>query len=149
MPQIVDAVGGISINIPERTTDLWRPILFQPGQQTLNGAQTADYSRAFMDNDFSRIKRNQLLLEAMRQKLLDPAIWPRIPELYKQFSSVIVTDFSLEQIINLACLLKNVPPDSIIQESVRPEWTSPGPHGSLLWDQYSLKARLKELELIP
>jgi len=149
LPQIVDAIGGIPINIPERTTDLWRPILFQAGQQTLNGAQAADYARAFMDTDFARIRRNQLLLEAMRQKLLDPAVWTRIPALYTQFSAVIVTDFTPEQITHLACLLKDVPVGSVLQESVRPEWTRPGPRGSLLWDQYSVLTRLKELGLTP
>lgn len=149
LPQIVNAVGGIPITIPERTTDLWRPILIQAGPQTLNGAQVADYSRAFMDNDFARIRRNQVLLEAMRQKLLDPAVWPRIPELYTQFSAVIVTDFTPEQITHLACLLKDVSPNFILQESVKPEWTSPGPKGSLEWDRFSVMTRLKELGLIP
>lgn len=148
LPKIVDAVGGIPINIPERTTDLWRPIVFNPGQQTLNGEQTADYSRAYMGTDFDRIRRNQILLEAMRQKLLDPAVWAKIPELYTQFSAVIITDFTPEQITHLACLLKDVPPDSILQEGVRPEWTSPGPRGSLRWDQYSLFTRLKELGFV-
>lgn len=148
MPQIVDAVGGIPINIPERTTDLWRPIVIGAGPQTLTGEQAANYSRAFMGTDFDRIKRNQLLLEAMRQKLIDPAVWTKIPELYKQFSAVIITDFSPEQIAHLACLLKDVPVDSIMQESVKPEWTSPGPRGSLLWNEQNVLTRLRELGLI-
>jgi len=131
MPPIVVPVGGIPINIPERTTDLWRPILFEAGQQTLNGSQAADYSGAFMDTDFGRIRRNQLLLEYMRLKQLDPAVLSRVPELYTKFSAVIATDFTPEQITHLACLLKVIPPDLILQESVKPEWTSPGPSGLL------------------
>jgi anionic cell wall polymer biosynthesis LytR-Cps2A-Psr (LCP) family protein len=149
LPQIIDAIGGIPINVPEQITDLSRPILIKAGQQTLNGAQTVDYSRAFMGTDFARIERNQVLLEAMRQRLLDPAVWPRIPELYTKFSDVIVTDFTLEQITHLSCLLKKIASDSVLQEGVRPEWTSPGPNSSLLWDQNKLLTRLKELNLIP
>ena len=149
MPAIVDAVGGIPINIPERTTDLWRPILIQPGPQILNGEQTANYSRAYMGSDFDRIRRNEILLDAIRQKLLDPSVWPQIPSLYNQFSAVIVTDFTPEQITHLACLLKEVGTDGILQESVRPEWTSPGPRGSFLWNKYYVLNRLQQLGVIP
>jgi len=149
LPAIVDAIGGIPINVPERTTDLWRPFVIQAGQQTLTGEQAANYSRAFMDNDFGRIRRNQILLEAMRQKLLDPAVFVKIPALYSQFSAVIITDFTPEQITHLACLLKDVTPDAILQESVRQEWTSPGPRGSLLWNRANVLNRLTELEFIP
>jgi anionic cell wall polymer biosynthesis LytR-Cps2A-Psr (LCP) family protein len=101
-----------------------------------------------MGNDFDRIKRNQILLEAMRQKLLDPAVFVKIPALYVQFSAVIITDFTPEQITHLACLLQNISPDAIIQETVKPEWTSPGPRGSLLWSKVDVYNRLRELGLI-
>ncbi|HEY3312944.1 MAG TPA: LCP family protein [Anaerolineales bacterium] len=149
LPPIVDAVGGIPIYVPERTTDFWRPILIQPGQQVLNGRQTEDYSRAFMGSDFDRIERNQILLDAIRQKLLDPSVWMKIPALYQQFSNLIVTDFSPEQIVHLSCLLKDIPATGVLQESVRPEWTSPGPNGSLLWNSYNVMNRLRELGLVP
>jgi LCP family protein required for cell wall assembly len=148
LPAIVDAVGGIPINVPERTTDLFRPFVIQAGQQTLTGEQAANYSRAFMGSDFDRIRRNQILLEAMRQKLLDPAVFVKIPALYVQFSAVIITDFTPEQITHLACLLQNISPDAIVQESVKPEWTSPGPRGSLLWSKVDVINRLRELGLI-
>jgi LCP family protein required for cell wall assembly len=145
---MIDAIGGLPINIPSRTTDPWIGMVIEAGQQTLNGTQAVAYIRARPDSDFGRIARNDILLEALRQKLLDPAVMARIPDLYAQFRSVIATDLSLEQINNLTCLLKEVPSSSIIQESVRPEWTSPGPLGSLLWDKNSVITRLKELGLI-
>ncbi len=149
LPAIVDAIGGIPINVPERTTDVSHPFVIEAGQQTLTGIQTANYSRAFMDNDFGRIRRNQILLEAMRQKLLDPAVFVKIPALFAQFSNVIVTDFTPEQITHLACLMKNVTTDSLIQESVKPEWTAAGLNGSLLWSHVDVLNRLKELGFIP
>jgi hypothetical protein len=68
---------------------------------------------------------------------------------YPQINTVIFTDFSLQQITHLACLLKDIPADNILQESMRPEWTRPGPNGSLLWNQNSLMLRLRELGLTP
>jgi LCP family protein required for cell wall assembly len=150
IPAMVDAIGGVPINIPARTTDPWIGMVIPAGQQTLNGAQFIAYARAIPDSDFARIQRNNLLLDALQSKLLDPAVWGRIPQLYTQFNEVIATDLSPEQINHLACLLQEVPKEAILQDSVRQEWTSPGPQtGSLLWDKTSVLNRLKELGLIP
>ena len=150
IPAMVDAIGGVPVNIPTTTTDPWIGTTIYAGQQTLNGAQFVAYARAIPDSDFGRIQRDNILLDALQQKLLDPAVWARIPQLYSQFNQVIATDFSPEQIDHLACLMQEVPQQSIIFDNIRPEWTWPGPQaGSLLWDKTSVLNRLKELELIP
>ena len=108
----------------------------QAGQQTLNGAQFVAYARAIPDSDFGRIQRNSWLLLALQRKLLDPSMWGQIPQLYAQFNDVIATDLSPEQVNHLACLLQEVPNDAVLQDGVRPEWTSAGPQpGSLLVGQ--------------
>ncbi len=150
IPRMVDVIGGVPVNIPATITDPWIGMTILAGQQTLNGAQFVAYARVIPDSDFARIERNNLLLSALQQKLLDPVVWASIPELYTQFKEVIATDLSPEQINHLACLLKEIPTDAIIQDQVRPEWTSPGPQlGSLLWDKTNVFNRMKELGLIP
>ena len=148
IPAMVDLVGGIPMYVPERTTDPWIGMVIPAGQQTLNGKQVEAYARAIPDSDFGRIQRDNLLVQALRQKLLDPSVWLKIPQLYEQIKGAMVTDLSPEQIVNLACLMKITPKESIIQDEVKPEWTSPGPQGSLLWDSDKVSARLKELGLI-
>jgi LCP family protein required for cell wall assembly len=150
VPAMVDAVGGVPINIPVTITDSAIGMVIPAGQQTLNGAQFIAYARVKPDSDFARIQRNNLLLDALQQKLLDPAVWGRIPQLYTQFNEVIATDLSPEQVNHLACLLKEVPKEAIIKDWVKQEWTWPGPQpGSLLWDKTNVLNRLKELDLIP
>jgi LCP family protein required for cell wall assembly len=150
IPAMVDAIGGIPINIPQQTTDPWIGMVIPAGQQTLNGAQFVAYARAKPDSDFGRIQRNNVLIAALREKLLDPSIWGKIPQLYTQFSETIATDLSPEQINHLSCLLQEVPQDAIIQDQVRLEWTSAGPQpGSFLWEKTMILNRLKELGLIP
>jgi LCP family protein required for cell wall assembly len=149
VPAMVDAIGGIPIYIPERVTDPWIGMVFEPGQQTLNGTQVAAYARVKPDSDFGRIRRQQLLLEAARQKLTEPEVWAKIPQLFVQYNQVIATDLSLEQINHLACLMNEVPRESIVFDGVRQEWTSPGPRGSYLWDKSSVLNQLMDLELIP
>jgi len=150
VPAMVDAIGGVPINIPATITDPWIGTTIRAGQQTLNGAQFVAYARVVPDSDFARIQRNNLLLAALQQKLLDPAVWVRLPQLYDQFKEVIATDLSPEQINHLACLMKEVPQDAIQQDSVRQEWTSPGPQaGTLTWDKALVHSRLQELGLVP
>ena len=124
-------------------------MVIQAGQQPLSGSQVVAYARAIPDSDFGRIQRNTLLLNALRQKMLDPTIMIKLPDIYTQFKSVIATDLSLEQLNHLACLFKNVPDSSVTQDYVKQEWTSPGPQGSLLWNSNNVITRLKELGLIP
>lgn len=150
IPAMVDAIGGVPINIPVATTDSASGMVIPAGQQTLNGVQFVAYARAIPDSDFGRIQRNNLLLAALREKLLDPGVWGKIPQLYTQFNEVIATDLSPEQINHLSCLLKEVPNNAIIHDQVRREWTSPGPKpGSLLWNKTNVLNRMKELDLIP
>jgi anionic cell wall polymer biosynthesis LytR-Cps2A-Psr (LCP) family protein len=150
IPAMVDAVGGIPVNVPYDTTDPYIGTTIRAGQQTLSGEQFIAYARAIPDSDFGRIQRNNLLLSALREKALDPAMLGRLPQLYEQFNEVIVTDLSPEQINHLTCLLQEVPKEAIIQDQVRQEWTSPGPQaGSFLWDKTQVINQLKALGLIP
>ncbi|HEX2997786.1 MAG TPA: LCP family protein [Anaerolineales bacterium] len=150
IPAMIDAIGGVPVNVPVQTTDPWIGTVIPAGQQSLNGAQFVAYARAIPDSDFGRIERNNLLVKALQQKLLDPNVWIRIPQLYMQFSGVIATDLSPEQINHLTCLLTDVPPEAVVQEGVRQEWTYPGPQpGSLFWDRTIVTNRLRELGLIP
>jgi anionic cell wall polymer biosynthesis LytR-Cps2A-Psr (LCP) family protein len=150
VPAMVDAIGGVPINIPVSVKDDASSIVVPAGQQTLNGTMFLAYARAAPDSDFARIQRNSHLLAALRQRLLDPAVWPTLPQLYVQYNQVIATDLSPEQINHLTCLMQEVPSETIVQDSVRPEWTWPGPQaGSLSWDKTLVTNRLKELGLAP
>jgi LCP family protein required for cell wall assembly len=149
IPAMIDAIGGLPINIPANFTDPLTNMAFTAGQQTLNGERAAVYARAFTGSDFERIQRDNLVLEALRQRLQDPAIWVRLPQLFVQFQDVVLTDLSPEQVNNLICLLSEVSSESIIQDGVRAEWTTSGQEGSLLWDRTQVLDRLRELGIIP
>jgi LCP family protein required for cell wall assembly len=148
-PAMIDTVGGVPINIPVALTDPKSGISFRAGQQTLDGEQAATYARAYLGSDLNRIERNDLLLEALRQKMLDPSVWIRVPRLFIQFRRAINSDFSLEQVNHLVCLLREIEEEAIVQEGVLEEWTTPGPEDSLLWDEAQLFGRLEELGMIP
>ncbi len=71
---IVDAMGGVTINLPEPMSGL------EAGTHTLDGTQALAFvrDRAGSD-DFWRQKRGQLFISAAISNMLNPAKWLRIP----------------------------------------------------------------------
>ena len=87
--RLVDALGGIEIDVPEAIVDTEYPtpdygvttIRFDPGPQVLNGEQALVYARTrHDDSDFGRSERQQQVIRAIAARLLEPATWPRAPQ---------------------------------------------------------------------
>lgn len=146
---MIDSLGGLPIDVPTRTTDPYIKIVIPAGQQTLTGSQVVAYARAIPDSDFDRIQRNNLILEALQKKILEPSTLTKLPDMLSKFKNAIATDLTTEQIDQLVCVLESAPASSIVHEMVRKEWTMPGPMGSFQWNKAKVEARLKELEYIP
>ncbi len=149
LPDLVDAIGGLPIDIPQQITDPWIGTVIEGGPQVLTGEQLISYARAIPDSDFARIQRSDLILDALRSKLLEPGVWIKLPQLIEEFNDMLVTDLSPEQILDLFCLMQEVRQEGITMKQVEAEWTSPGPSNSLLWDLSDVSTALKQLDLIP
>ncbi|MEI6289977.1 MAG: LCP family protein [Chloroflexota bacterium] len=145
---LIDSIGGLPINIPIRTTDPFIGTVIEAGQQTLTGPMLVAYARAIPDSDFGRIKRNDLIISALRAKLIDPSVLLKLPVLLKDSKSIIATDLAEADINNLICIMKEIPADSIVYDGVKPEWTTMNSDGSLSWDKQLVTERLSALGLI-
>jgi LCP family protein required for cell wall assembly len=86
---LVDAVGGIQVNVPRPITDTQYPtpdygitaIHFDAGPQALDGQQALVYVRTrHADDDFGRSERQQQVIQALAIRLAQPATWARLPE---------------------------------------------------------------------
>lgn len=103
--QLVDAIGGLQVNIPkemnyvDRTQNL--SIHFAPGVQTLSGQHLQEYVRFRHDElgDIGRVQRQQEVIKALLQKLLQPQIIPKLPNLLQVVRRNTDTDFSLEEML--------------------------------------------------
>ncbi|MBI9047227.1 MAG: LCP family protein [Anaerolineaceae bacterium] len=113
MGKLIDKVGGIEINVPEKlVTD---KMTFNSGSQTFNGNQAwlyMIYAKNTAD-EWKRQERQELVFEALRSKLLSPSILSKLPGIYDEVKSSVVSDFSVEQIINFMCVLENLPEENI------------------------------------
>ncbi len=120
---IVDTLGGIDIYVPETIDDPtypdnnygFDPFYIEAGQHTLDGYETLRYARtrATAGSDFSRAKRQQAVLLAIRDKALQLDMIPKIPELWSSMAGTVETDLQLVDIVELSQLADEMGSESI------------------------------------
>ncbi len=121
--RIIDTIGGVCINVPEKI-DIG--ILYQngvvtlePGNQCLDGKTALGYARNrhTENGDVDRSSRQMQIILAARDKVLSnlPALVPQAGTLYSELESSLKTNLSLEDILRLGMLAKDIPVDSIQQ----------------------------------
>lgn len=121
---MVDAVGGIEIDVPHPIADYqfpdmnygYDPLILSPGLQHMDGSLALKYARTrHGDSDFQRARRQQQVIFAVRDKALRvdalPGLIAQAPRLYASLSQNVYTSLSLEEIIQLVLYLKDVPAD--------------------------------------
>ena len=128
---LINLIGGIDIYSDEKLildpsgTGQDHFILTCCGMRHLNGrralayARCRDEARGCSDSDLGRAKRQQKIILAVRDKVLDPEYFPQFltqaPQLYEAFSSGIHTNMAIEDAMKLAALAKDIPIESIKQ----------------------------------
>ncbi len=128
---LVDEVGGIDIDVPEYEADFsyadcigcpGYAVEFFPGREHMDGSRALAYASVReSSNDFKRIERQQLVIQAAAEKalnlglFLDPA---RAVDLYRKFKDAVETDVSDLRIPGLAKLMQQVNTNEIRMVSI-------------------------------
>jgi len=112
--QGVDAIGGIDIDVAQPIHDGAYPLRdgsgtividFPAGRLHLDGGTALIYARIRHDNsDFQRMRRQQQVLFAIRDKLLSPEALPQLPALAQVLNTAARTNLTVEDIALLGCL---------------------------------------------
>ncbi len=120
--ELVNAVGGIEIDVPKRIVDHQYPthdggtidITFEPGEQTMDGERALQYARTrHQDDDYGRAARQQQVMEALMKKLANPLHWS---EAWQVIDENYETDITAEEAFRLApALVMNGRGDSLQQ----------------------------------
>lgn len=116
---LVDALGGIAINVPkpmdytDKTQHL--KIHLTAGLQTLNGQHLQEYVRFRHDEwgDIGRVQRQQEVLKAIAQTLIQPATLEKLPQLLQVVRTNVDTDLSLGEMLAIANLTHSMKAHSI------------------------------------
>jgi len=105
--QLVDALGGVEVTIPKRMDYVDETqhlnIHFLPGRQKLNGRHLEEYVRFRHDKlgDIGRVQRQQEVLKAIMQTLLQPITIGKLPQILQVAQENIDTDLSVQEILAL------------------------------------------------
>ncbi len=135
----VDAVGGVDVVVPNTFTDYQYPagecstgpnencqfmtVHFNAGPQHMNGTQALEFSRSRHSNDngegsdFARSRRQQLVVAALKQKVVSLGGLGSLPDLLNSLGDNVVTDLHVNDLEALYSLLKNVDTKAILHVS--------------------------------
>lgn len=113
--RLVDALGGIDVDVPETVSDWTTDTLaifpnqtVVAGRHHFNGAQALAYARTRPDGDLKRIERQQLIVRAAIAKGLSLGWLTRIPELWEAYRDAIQTDIDSGRIPGYALLAQRL-----------------------------------------
>ena len=100
---------------------------FPKGDNHLNGEDAIRISRVRMPySDLVRIDHQTLVLNGIKDKILDPKILPSIPKIITAFQDSLITDLSPEQIAQLTCLIPHLKKGTIDYYGVPDEFLEAG-----------------------
>lgn len=117
---IVNVVGGIDIYLPTAVNgEVGNPEdnmgFFPQGWNHLNGAEAVRFARIRkVDTVFNRMDRQTQVLCAVREKVLSPEGVMSLPQMINAFSGRVLTDLSLAQMSQMACLLPKLEAGGIV-----------------------------------
>ncbi len=122
---LVDAVKGVLVNVAEEIL-VWPNAEMEgdmkrlmPGIQVLPGNLALGYvrTRDTVEGDFGRTKRQQQVLVGLQKKVFSyeilPVVIPRLPAIYRDLSSNVETNLTLNQIISLGWVVRDINPQSL------------------------------------
>lgn len=123
--EAVDVLGGVEIDVPEKLVDTefpdnnwwYQTLIIEKWLQTFDGETALNYARSrHSTSDFSRSARQQLLIKAIKSKVLSSGIYSpsQILDLYSTVQANLVTDIPVTEIVSLAMSIKDVSNDDIL-----------------------------------
>ncbi len=125
--EVVDLIGGIEVDVTEKIDDSsypdrcygYDPFHIDTGTQRLDGDMALKYARtrATFGGDVDRAGRQQTVILAVRDQILNLDMLPQLiaqsPSLWQTFQKNVRTNFALDEALQLALLVQDIPRDSI------------------------------------
>jgi polyisoprenyl-teichoic acid--peptidoglycan teichoic acid transferase len=131
---LIDALGGIDLNVPETIVDDryptpdygWTTITIPAGPQHMDGETALIYARTrHADSDFGRTERQQQVLRALFVRALQPSAWPRLPTAWAAARAYFTTDLNEVDFATIFLSTLLVGPQGLQSYSVNQDMTIP------------------------
>ena len=151
--RIVNSLGGVDVNVDKTFYDARTGYpdgyTVYPGIVHMNGEMALWYARSRKtSSDFDRGRRSQEVLRALYTRALQTDSISKIPELYNDFSSSIITDLTLPNILQLSPLALHLNNADIRNYFIGPDyvtnWMTPGGASVLLPNGPAIQSMLQQ-----
>jgi LCP family protein required for cell wall assembly len=125
--KLIDAIGGIDIDVPEAIDDPEYPtedygvmhLQIPAGRQHMDGDMALKYARSRKStSDFDRSRRQMQVILAARDKALKSNALAQAPQLLAQLRAAVQTDMTPDQILALSPIVAQIRPDNIKSRSI-------------------------------
>ncbi|MFD3944466.1 LCP family protein [Streptomyces sp. NPDC058579] len=149
---IVDALGGVDLNIEKGFKDKKSGADFQAGEQTLNGEQALAFVRtryAFAESDLARTKNQQKFLSALANQAATPGTILNPFKLYPTLGAgldtlIVDKDMSLYDLGKMFFAMKGI--NGGDGKSMNIPISGSAPQGSLKWDMPKVKQLVSQIQ---
>lgn len=148
---IINALDGIDIYVEKDMYYVDRAgslqINLRQGHQTLNGEKALEYVRFRSDAqaDLGRIQRQQKLINAVIEKILNFESISKIPTIINNLTDYVMTNMNTGEIMALARLMKEVDRTKIWVETIKGEPQFINGVSYLIADHLEVKKRVQSL----
>jgi len=116
---VIDTLGGITIDVPEWFTDYTYPknemqvmtVHFDTGVQLMSGERALQYARSrHSTSDFARSLRQQLIVEWVMNKLKENGLGnvTKLKRLYADYVQMVTTNISLKEMLGMVRYADNI-----------------------------------------
>lgn len=102
----VDVVGGVDITVDRAIHD--GSYVLEPGRYRMNGAEALMYARSRHgpgNSDFVRARRQQQIIYALAQRVRDPEVLARLPQVMDTVANLVRTDAPVEAVPEYMAML--------------------------------------------
>jgi LCP family protein required for cell wall assembly len=156
--KLVDLVGGVLVDVERPIKDNGYPdhgyglrrIYFQPGLQRLDGEAALWYVRTrHADSDFGRARRQQQLLLALRNQVIQPELLPKAPSIAAALADTVKTDARPSDLLPLVRVAGTIDPSTmvnrVVDESMTTHWVTPAGAQVEVPDQAALRRAVQDV----
>jgi polyisoprenyl-teichoic acid--peptidoglycan teichoic acid transferase len=120
---IIDAIGGVDLYVPEKIVDDEYPLLdgtltrlvIEPGEQHMNGNEALSYARTrHADSDYYRMNRQKCVLEAAMEQTDPTSLLLNFGKFADVIKKTTTTDIPIDLLPKLVELLPKVDVDNVV-----------------------------------
>jgi LCP family protein required for cell wall assembly len=140
-PKLIDALGGVDITVEQRICsppfdNFWKGLRFKKGEHHLDGERALGFARirknacAPNETDIERAQRQQQVLTAIKDSVVSPGTFFRLPLVSWRAPKALNTDMKGPQLLALFADLATGSSD--VTKVLEPSCLSCGPGGSLV-----------------